>query len=109
MAKINSREESIEIIQSLGQEVMSQCSPKSEIQLKLNQINANFANVKVKVEQNLEYLDMEKTKAEDYEKRSSDFDNWLKEKESIVERLEELVIDSKTLKQQKEEIEVSNP
>lgn len=108
MEKVNLRTGSNEIVHNLGEDVMSHCSSqdKDGIQQKLDQITNDFATVRDKVTQKLEYLEIEKAKAEAYEKHLSDLDDWLKGKESIVEQLEEFVIDSTPLKQQVEEIKV---
>jgi len=106
--EISSRADSIQVVQYIGQEVMSQCSPqdKSDIQLKLNQITTNFADVEEMAKLHLEELNKEKAKAEDYEKQSSDLDDWLKDKEVIVEQWDEFAIDSTTLEQQLKSIKV---
>ena len=108
MEEISSRAESIQVVQNIGQEVMSQCGPqdKNDIQIKLNQITTNFADVEEMAKLRLEELNKEKVKAEDYEKQVSNLDDWLKEKEAIVEQWEEFTIDSATLEQQMEKIGV---
>ena len=59
MEEISSRADSIQVVQNIGQEVMSQCSPqdKTDIQLKLNQITTNFADVEEMAKLRLEYID----------------------------------------------------
>ena len=110
MEKVNLQAEVIQIIQNLGQDVMSQCGPhdKTNIQLKLDEITSDYATVKDKVKQVVEYLDVEKVKAEDYEKLLSDLDDWLKDIRNVVEQMEGFVIDSIVLKQQVEKIKVPN-
>ena len=110
MEKVNLQAEVIQIIQNLGQDVISQCGPhdKTNIQLKLDQITSDYATVKDKVKQVVEYLDVEKVKAEDYEKLLSDLDDWLKDIRNVVEQMEGFVIDSIVLKQQVEKIKVPN-
>ena len=108
MEEIASRADSIQVVQNIGQEVMSQCSPqdKNDIQLKLNEITTNFADVEEMAKLRLEELNTERVKAEDYEKQASDLDDWLKDKEVMVEQWEEFAIDSATLEQQLEKIGV---
>ena len=88
---------------------MAKCSPedKNEIQMKLNQITTNFADVEEMAKLRLEELNKERMKAEDYEKQAADLDNWLKDKEAMVEQWEEFAIDSATLEQQMEKIGVN--
>ena len=88
---------------------MSQCSPedKNEIQMKLNQITTNFADVEEMAKLRLEELNKERMKAEDYEKQAAGLDDWLKDKEAMVEQWEEFAIDSATLEQQMEKIGVT--
>ena len=88
---------------------MSKCSPedKNEIQMKLNQITTNFADVEEMAKLRLEELNKERMKAEDYEKQAADLDDWLKDKEAMVEQWEEFTIDSATLEQQMEKIGVT--
>jgi len=97
------------VVQNIGQEVMSQCSPqdKNEIQPKLNKITTNFADVEEMAKLRLEELNNERVKAEDYEKQASDLDDWLKDKEAIAEQFEEFAIDSAALEQQMEKIGVT--
>ena len=87
---------------------MSQCSPqdKNEIQPRLNKITTNFADVEEMAKLRLEELNKERGKAEDYEKQAADLDDWLKDKEAMVEQWEEFAIDSATLEQQMEKIGV---
>lgn len=89
---------------------MSQCSAqdKNDIQMKLNQITTGFADVEEMAKLRLEELNKEKVKAEDYEKQASELDDWLKEKEALVEQWEEFAIDSATLEQQMEKIGVTD-
>lgn len=89
---------------------MSQCSPqdKNDIQMKLNQITTNFADIEEMAKLRLEELNKEKEKAEDYEKQAADLDDWLRDKEALVEQWEEFAIDSATLEQQMEKIGVTN-
>ena len=110
LEEITSKGDSIQVIQNIGQEVMSQCSPqdKDAIQQKLNVITTNFADVEDMAKLHLEDLNEERVKAEDYEKQGSELDDWLKDKEAIVEQWDEFAIDSATLEQQMERIKVSN-
>ena len=110
MEEISSRADSIQVVQNIGQEVMSQCSPqdKNEIQPKLNKITTNFADVEEMAKRRLEELNVEKGKAEDYEKQADGLDDWLKDKEAITEQWDEFAIDSATLEQQLEKIGVSD-
>lgn len=89
---------------------MSQCSAqdKNDIQMKLNQITTGFADVEEMAKLRLEELNKEKVKAEDYEKQASELDDWLKEKEALIEQWEEFAIDSATLEQQMEKIGVTD-
>lgn len=105
MEKVNSQ---AEVIQNLGQEVISQCGPhdKTDLQLKLDQITSDYALLKDEVKQVVEYLDVEKVKAKDHEKLLSDLDDWLKDKRNIFDQLEGFIIDSIVLKPQVEKIEV---
>ena len=109
LEEITSKGDSIQVIQNIGQEVMSQCSPqdKDDIQQKLKEITTNFADVEDMAKLHLEDLNEERVKAEDYEKQGADLDDWLKGKEAIVEQWEEFAIDSATLEQQMEKIGVS--
>ncbi|XP_065889965.1 microtubule-actin cross-linking factor 1-like isoform X3 [Dysidea avara] len=106
LEEITSKGDSIQVIQNIGQEVMSQCSPqdKDDIQQKLKEITTNFADVEDMAKLHLEDLNEERVKAEDYEKQGADLDDWLKGKEAIVEQWEEFAIDSATLEQQMEKI-----
>ena len=110
MERVNLQAEVIQIVQNLGQDVISQYGPhdKTNIQLKLDQITSDYATVKDKVKQVVEYLDVEKVKSEDYEKLLSDLDDWLKDIRNVVEQMEGFVIDSIVLKQQVEKIKVPN-
>ena len=110
LEEITSKGDSIEVIQNIGQEVMSQCNPqdKDDIQQKLKEIMANFDAFQGNAQKHLDNLYKEKEKAEDYEKQLTNFDDWLEDKETVVEHWEELAIDSATLKQQAEAILVSN-
>ena len=108
MEKVNLQVEIIQIVQNLGQDVMSQCGPHDEtdVQLKLDQIKTDYAHVTDEVKQMLEYLEVEKVKAKEYENQLFDLDNWLKDKSNIVEQLKEFAIDSIVLKQQVEKTKV---
>ena len=109
LEEITSKGDSIQVIQNIGQEVMSQCSPqdKDDIQQKQKEITANFDTVHDNAQKHLDKLYKEMKKAEDYEKQLSNLDNWLKDRATVIEHLEELAIDSATLKQQIEAIQVS--
>ena len=109
LEEITSKGDSIQVIQNIGQEVMSLCSPqdKDDLQQKLKEITTNFADVEDMAKLHLEDLNEERVKAEDYEKQGADLDDWLKDKEAIVEQWEEFTIDSATLEQQMEKIGVS--
>ena len=110
LEEITSKGDSIQVIQTIGQEVMSQCSPldKDDIQQKLKEITANFDVVHNNAQKHLDNLYKEIKNAEDYEKQIASLDNWLKDKATVVENWEELAIDSATLKQQIEVILVSD-
>ena len=110
MEKVNLQAEVIQIVQNLGQDVMSQCGPhdKTDIQPKLYQITSDYATVKDEVKQVVEYLDVEKVKAKDYEKLLSDLDDWLKDIRNVIKQMEGFVIDSIVLKQQVGKIKVPN-
>ena len=108
MEKVNLQVELIQIVQNLGQDVMSQCGPhdKTDVQLKLNQITTDYSHVTDEVKQVVEYLEVEKVKAKEYENQLPDLDDWLKDKIKIVEQLKEFTIDSVVLKQQVEKTKV---
>lgn len=88
---------------------MSWCNldDTSGIQEKLDEITSAFANVEEMAKLHLEELNKEKVKAEGYEKLLYDLDNWLKDKEPIIQQWEDFAIDSDTLKQQIVQIKVS--
>ena len=88
---------------------MAQCSPqdKNEIQPKLNKITTDFADIEEMAKRRLEELNVERGKAEDYEKQADGLDDWLKDKEAMAEQWEEFAIDSATLEQQLEKIGVT--
>ena len=108
LEEITSKGDSIQIIQNIGQEVMSQCSPqdKDGLQQKLKEFTTNFADVEDLAKLRIKNLNEERLKIEEYEKQAADLDDWLKDKEAIVEQWEGLAIDSATLKQQMEKIRV---
>ena len=91
LEEITSKGDSIQVVQNIGQEVMSQCSPqdKDVVQQKLNVITTNFADVEDMAKLHLKDLNEERVKAEDYEKQGSELDDWLKfmEKKAINENL----------------------
>ena len=110
LEEITSKGDSIQVIQNIGQEVMSQCSSqdKDDIQQKLNMIITNYHTIQDNNQKFLENLQREKEKAKDYENHLANFDKWLNNTESFVECWEKLAIDSSTLKQQAEAIMVSH-
>ena len=109
LEEITSKGDSIQVIQNIGQEVMSQCSPqdKDAIQQKLKEITTNYHTIWDSGQQCLEILYKEREKVEGYEKQLSSLDKWLRHKEVIVENWEELTTDIATLEQQTEDIQVS--
>lgn len=110
MEEINSKAESVQDVQTIGQAVMSWCNPddKSDVQAKLNEIISSYANVKEIVKLHVEELEKEKVKAEDHKKLLHNLDNWLKGKEDIIQQWEDFAIDSGRLEQQTERIKVIN-
>ena len=100
----------MQAVQTVGQEVISWCNPNdtNNIELKLNEATSVFTNIERMAQLHLEELNKKKVKAEDCEKLVYDLDNWLKDKETIMQQWEDLAIDSDTLQQQIDQIEVSH-
>ena len=100
----------MQAVQTVGQEVMSWCNPNdtNNIELKLNEATSVFTNIERMAQLHLEELNKKKVKAEDCEKLVYDLDNWLKDKETIMQQWEDLAIDSDTLQQQIDQIEVAH-
>ena len=100
----------MQAVQTVGQEVMSWCNPNDtdDIELKLNEATSVFTNIERMAQLHLEELNKKKVKAEDCEKLVYDLDNWLKDKETIMQQWEDLAIDSDTLQQQIDQIEVAH-
>jgi len=108
LKEITSKGDSLQVVQNIGQEVMSQCSlrDKDDIQQKLKEITTNFADVEDLAKLRIKNLNEERLKVEEYEKQAADLDDWLKDKEAIVDQWEGFAIDSATLEQQMEKIRV---
>lgn len=99
----------MQVVQTIGQEIMSWCNPDdtSDTQLKLDEITTSFNNIEQMAKLQLEELNKMKVKADYHKKLVYDLDNWLEDKEAIIQQWEDLPIDGSMLEQQIDEIKVA--